>query len=89
MLTKTYINRRRIIPSLRNTIKTDHNIIAMSVIQYSHYELIKKRFYYDLTVLGIGAVKTSFNTSEGVVIDYVDPANLVYSYTDSPYFEDI
>ena len=53
------------------------------------YELIKKRFYYDLTVLGIGAVKTSFNTSEGVVIDYVDPTDLVYSYTDSPYFDDI
>ncbi len=51
--------------------------------------MIKKRFYYDLTVLGIGAAKTSFNTSEGVVIDYVDPANLVYSYTESPYFEDI
>ena len=53
------------------------------------YELIKKRFYYDLTVLGIGAVKTSFNTSEGVTIDYVDPADLVYSYTESPYFDDI
>jgi hypothetical protein len=53
------------------------------------YELTKKRFYYDLTVLGIGAAKTSFNTSEGVTIDYVDPANLVYSYTDSPYFDDI
>jgi hypothetical protein len=55
----------------------------------NNYELIKKRFYYDLAVLGIGAVKTSFNTSEGVTIDYVDPANLVYSHTDSPYFEDI
>jgi len=55
----------------------------------NNYELIKKRFYYDLTVLGIGAVKTSFNTSEGVTIDYVDPANLVYSYTDSPNFDDI
>ena len=55
----------------------------------NNYELIKKRFFYDLTVLGIGAVKTSFNTSEGVTIDYVDPANLVYSYSDSPYFEDI
>jgi hypothetical protein len=62
---------------------------ALSVLMDgSNYELIKKRFYYDLTVLGIGAVKTSFNTSEGVVIDYVDPANLVYSYTESPYFED-
>ena len=53
------------------------------------YELIKKQFYYDLTVLGIGCVKTSFNTSEGVVIDHVDPADLVYSYTESPYFDDI
>jgi hypothetical protein len=55
----------------------------------NNYELTKKRFYHDLTVLGIGAVKTSFNTSEGVTINYVDPANLVYSYTESPYFEDI
>jgi len=63
---------------------------ALSVLfEGNNYELIKKRFYRDLTVLGIGAVKTSFNTSEGVVIDYVDPANLVYSYTDSPYFDDI
>ena len=63
---------------------------ALNVLfEGSDYELIKKRFYYDLTVLGIGATKTSFNTSEGVVIDYVDPANLVYSYTDSPYFDDI
>jgi len=63
---------------------------ALNVLfEGSRYELTKKRFYYDLTVLGIGAVKTSFNTSEGAVVDYVDPANLVYSYTDSPYFEDI
>jgi hypothetical protein len=63
---------------------------ALSVLmEGNNYELIKKRFYYDLTVLGIGAVKTNFNTSEGVTIDYVDPANLVYSYTESPYFDDI
>jgi len=63
---------------------------ALNVLmEGNNYELIKKRFYYDLTVLGIGAVKTSFNTSEGVVIDYVDPADLVYSYTESPYFDDI
>jgi len=55
----------------------------------NRYDLTKRRFYYDLTVLGIGAVKTSFNTSEGVTIDYVDPANLVYSHTEDPYFEDI
>ena len=59
------------------------------LLEGNDYELIKKRFYYDLTVLGIGAVKTSFNTSEGVIVDYVDPADLVYSYTESPYFDDI
>ena len=59
------------------------------LLEGSKYELIKKRFYYDLTVLGIGAVKTSFNTSEGVKIEYVDPENLVYSHSESPYFEDI
>tara|TARA_B100000963_G_scaffold84841_1_gene72508 strand:+ start:1540 stop:3966 length:2427 start_codon:yes stop_codon:yes gene_type:complete len=55
----------------------------------SRYDLIKKRFYRDLTVLGIGAVKTNFTTSEGATVEYVDPADLVYSYTESPYFEDI
>ena len=63
---------------------------ALNVLfEGSKYELIKKQFYYDLTVLGIGAVKTDFNTSEGVTVKYVDPADLVYSYTESPYFDDI
>jgi hypothetical protein len=63
---------------------------ALNVLfEGNKYELTKKRFYRDLTVLGIGAVKTSFNTSEGVTINYVDPASLVYSHTESPYFEDI
>jgi len=59
------------------------------LLEGNRFDLTKRRFYYDLTVLGIGCVKTGFNTSEGVTVDYVDPAKLVYSYTDSPYFEDI
>jgi len=59
------------------------------LLEGSDYELIKKRFFYDLTVLGIGAVKTSFDTSSGVTVNYVDPADLVYSHTESPYFDDI
>lgn len=55
----------------------------------NRYELTKKRFYYDLAVLGIGSVKTTYTNSEGIKIEYVDPTNLVYSYTESPYFEDI
>ena len=60
-----------------------------NVFDYNKYDLLKKRLDYDLAVLGIGAVKNSFNTSEGIKIDYVDPADLVYSYTESPYFDDI
>ena len=53
------------------------------------YDLIKKRVNQDLTVLGMGCVKNTFNHSEGVKIEYVDPADIVYSYTDSPYFDDV
>ena len=73
----------------KQSVETAEEQAINTLLEGSRYELIKKQFYYDLTVLGIGAVKTSFNTSEGAVVDYVDPANLVYSYTESPYFEDI
>ena len=53
------------------------------------YDLTKKRYYYDITTLGIGAVKNNFTESEGVTVEYVDPAYLIYSYTEDPYFQDI
>jgi len=59
------------------------------LLEGNNYDLTKKRVVYDLTTIGIGAVKNRFSKSEGVVIDYVDPANLVWSYTESPYFDDI
>ena len=59
------------------------------LMEGSKFDLIKRRSLYDLTTIGIGAVKTTFDWSEGARIQYVDPANLVYSYTESPYFEDI
>ena len=60
-----------------------------TLLEGNNYDLTRKRYYYDLATIGIGAVKTSFNSSEGVVVDYVDPINLVYSHTESPYFDDI
>ena len=59
------------------------------ILDKNKYHLIRKRLNYDLTVLGISAVKTSFNRSEGIVIDYVDPARLIWSYTEDPNFEDL
>tara|TARA_R100001440_G_scaffold58641_1_gene78452 strand:+ start:1250 stop:3676 length:2427 start_codon:yes stop_codon:yes gene_type:complete len=55
----------------------------------NRYDLTRRRVNYDLTTLGIGAVKNTFTTSEGVKVEYVDPANLVYSYTEDPNFQDI
>ena len=59
------------------------------ILDKNKYELTKKRFFYDLAVLGTASVKTTYTNSEGIKIDYVDPANLVYSYSESPYFDDI
>jgi len=53
------------------------------------YELTKRKLFKDLVELGIGCVKTNWNKANGVTVDYVDPANVVYSYTDDPNFEDI
>ena len=52
------------------------------------YPELKKRLDYDQTVLGIAAAKHGFNNTDGVTLEYVDPANLVYSYTEDPNFED-
>ena len=60
-----------------------------NVLAFNKYPLTKKRVVSDVVTIGIGAIKTAFNKSEGVVVDYVDPANLVYSYTNDPNFEDI
>ena len=60
-----------------------------NVLALNDYDLIKKRLDYDITVLGIACVKNEFNTAEGIKIKYVDPVDIVFSYTDSPYFEDL
>ena len=60
-----------------------------NVLDFNKYNLTKRRIVEDIVTIGIGAVKTAFNKSEGVVVEYVDPANLIYSYTNDPNFEDI
>jgi hypothetical protein len=60
-----------------------------NVFALNKYDLLKKRLDYDIAVLGMACVKNSFNTAEGIKLEYVDPADLVYSYTESPYFDDI
>ena len=73
----------------KQSIEIAEEEVINNVLDSNKFDETKKRLAYDLTVLGISAVKTSFNLSEGVTIDYVNPANLVYSATDDPNFEDI
>ena len=63
--------------------------VINQILDRNRYTLINRRLNYDLTVLGIAAAKTNWNPANGVTIEYVDPANLVYSYTEDPNFEDI
>ena len=60
-----------------------------NVLEYNKYHLLKKRFDYDLVTIGIACDKTTFNTAEGIKVEYVDPSDIVYSYTESPYFDDL
>ena len=60
-----------------------------SVFAQNKYDLVRRRLNMDLTVLGIAAGKTNFNTAEGIKVDYVNPAYMVHSYTEDPNFTDI
>jgi len=73
----------------KQSIEIAEEEVITDILNRNRYDLTRRRFCQDLTVLGIGAVKTNWNKAEGVVVDYVDPAALVYSYTEDPNFEDI
>jgi hypothetical protein len=73
----------------KQSIEIAEEEVIDNVLSYNKYDETKKQLAYDLAVLGISAVKTNFNLSEGITVEYVDPARIVYSYTDDPNFEDI
>ena len=73
----------------KQSIEIAEEEVISNVLAANKYDEIKKRIASDLTVIGITAAKTRFDPTEGIKIEYVDPANLVYSYTEDPNFEDI
>ena len=54
----------------------------------NHYDDIRKQIDYDSTVIGMAVAKHEFLPGAGVKVSYVDPANVVYSYTEDPHFRD-
>jgi len=75
--------------SYKQTVEIAEEELIDNTLAVNKYEQTKKRLAYDLTVLGICSTKTNFNKAEGIKIEYVDPAYMVYSYTEDPNFEDI
>ena len=75
--------------SYKQAVEIAEEEVIDNTLARNKFKNTKKRFYYDLVTLGIGCVKTQWNKSNGIVIDYVDPANLIYSYTEDPNFDDI
>lgn len=59
-----------------------------TVLNENHYGDIRKRVDYDITTLGVGMAKHQFLPGAGIQVEYVDPANVVFSYTEDPYFKD-
>ena len=75
--------------SYKEAVEIAEEEVIDNTLAKNRFDNIKKRFNYDLVTLGIGCAKTSWNPANGVTVDYVDPANLIYSYTEDPHFEDI
>jgi hypothetical protein len=70
------------------TIEIAEEEAINTILEVNHYQDVRKRVDYDITTIGIGVVKHSFVPGTGVRVEYVDPANIVYSYTESPTFDD-
>ena len=71
------------------SIEIAHEQAIDNVFKRNNYNELKKRLDYDQTVLGIAAAKHTFNNTDGIKLEYVDPANLIYSYTEDPNFDDV
>ena len=75
--------------SYKQSVEIAEEEAISTTLAKNKWELTKRRLNYDLVTCGIAATKTNFNKSNGITIDYVDPAYMIYSYTEDPNFEDI
>ena len=69
-------------------VEMANEIAINTMLEENHYDQVRKRCDMDLMTLGISVVKHEFQLGDGIKVKYVDPANVVYSYTEDPYFKD-
>lgn len=64
-------------------------VAVETVFKENNYnEVVRKRIERDIIEIGVGFGRHRFIPGDGIRIEYVDPANLVWSYTEDPYFQD-
>jgi len=70
------------------SIEIAEEVAISTILDDNHFEELRDKVNYDITVLGIGAYKHSFLKGAGIKIDWVDPVNLIYSQTEDRNFRD-
>ena len=58
-------------------------------LDLNDYDETQSRVIKDITTIGLGAIKHSTDPSKGIRVEYVDPANMVYSYPTHRDFKDV
>lgn len=73
--------------------KTAIEIMAEEALKFTlninDYEDIQNQLIEDATVIGISAARRYIDPQKGIVLKYVDPADLVYSYPKSKNFKNV
>ena len=70
-------------------IEMAEEIAVESIFKLNDYDkTVRRRVEKDLIELGVGFGRHRFTPSDGIKIEYVDPANMIWSYTEDPYFQD-
>lgn len=66
-----------------------NQLAIATVMEENAYNLTTDRLVKrDLVELGVGWVRNRFNASKGIIVEYVNPIDMVYSRTNDPYFRD-
>ena len=74
----------------KQSIEIAEEELIENTLAKNKYDLTRARFNRDLVVFRYWSCLKLLGTNQKVfVVDYVDPANLVWSYTEDPNFEDI
>lgn len=60
-----------------------------ATLKLNDYNETQSTVLHDLATIGIGAIKHYTDPNKGIVVEYVDPANLVYSYPKRKNFRDV